>query len=354
LDRNYCKQSFESNLSSNLKSKACTELSRSIQNQKWVGVFVFTFVFVGAVVQAQQATTRHRVCFLSSRSGIEIREDAFRRGLLELGYIEGQNILIEWRFAKGDATRIPALATELSQLKCDVIAAAGTEAATALKKANGTIPIVFAVASDPVGAGLVESLSRPGTNVTGLSLDAPGLNGKRLEILKEAVPRLSRSGVLYHRASPASKVFLAEIEPVARSLNVQLQPHGVETATDIEAAFKSMSKERVDAVVRLPSSFLTSLRKPIVELAAKNRLPAIYDDRIIVEEGGLMSYGPDITDLYRRSASHVDKILRGRSPADLPVEQPTKFEFVINLKAAKQIGLTIPPNVLARADKVIK
>ena len=149
-------------------------------------------------------------------------------------------------------------------------------------------------------------------------------------------------------------MFLAEIEPVARSLNVQLQPHGVETANDIEAAFKSMFKERVEAVVRLPSSFLTSLRKPIVELAAKNRLPAIYDDRIIVEDGGLMSYGPDITDLYRRSASLVDKILRGRSPADLPVEQPVKFEFIINLKAAKQIGLTIPPNVLARTDRVIK
>jgi len=304
--------------------------------------------------RAQQATTMHRVCFLSSRSGIEIREDAFRRGLRELGYIEGKNILIEWRFANGDAARIPALAAELIQVKCDVIAAAGTEAATALKKANRRVPIVFAVASDPVGAGLVESLSRPGTNVTGLSLDAPGLNGKRLEILKEAFPRLSRSGVLYHRASPASKVFLAEIEPVARSLNVQLQPHGVETANDIEAAFKSMSNERVDAVVRLPSSFLMALRKPIVELAAKNRLPAIYDDRIIVEDGGLMSYGPDITDLYRRSASYVDKILRGRSAADLPVEQPVKFEFVISLKAAKQIGLMIPPNVLARADKVIK
>jgi putative ABC transport system substrate-binding protein len=321
----------------------------------------FTVLIFGVLIlalcsfaQAQQARTMHRVCFLSSRSGIEIRENAFRQGLRELGYIEGKNMLIEWRFAKGDAARIPSLATELSHLKCDVIAAAGTEAATALKKANGTIPIVFAVASDPVGAGLVESLSRPGANVTGLSLDAPGLNGKRLEILKEVFPRLSRSGVLYHRASPASKVFLAEIEPVARSLSVHLQPHGVETANDIEATFKSMSKERVDAVVRLPSSFLTSLRKPIVELAAKNRLPAIYDDRIIVEDGGLMSYGPDITDLYRRSASLVDKILRGRSPADLPVEQPVKFEFIINLKAAKQIGLTIPPNVLARADRVIK
>jgi putative ABC transport system substrate-binding protein len=304
--------------------------------------------------QAQQLVKMQRVCFLSSRAGIEVREDAFKQGLHELGYYEGKNISLEWRFAKGDASQIPALASELIQAKCDVLVAAGTEATKELKSATTTIPVVFTVASDPVGAGLVASLSRPGSNVTGLSLDAPGLNGKRIEILKEAFPRLSRIGVLYHRASPASKVFLTEIEPAARALKVQLKAHGVETANEIDAAFKTMSKERVDGLVGLPSVFLTSLRKQTVELAAKHRLPAIYDDRIIVEDGGLMSYGPDITDLYRRSATFVHKILKGAKPGALPVEQPTKFEFVINLKSAKQISLTIPPNVLARADRVIR
>jgi len=327
-------------------------------NSKRVQLFVLA---LGAMLSAfcvpalaQQSAKVHRVCFLSSRASIEVREEAFRQGLRELGYTEGKNVVLEWRFAKGDASRMPTLAAELTQAKCDVIVAAGTEATTALKRATATIPVVFTVASDPVGAGLVASLSRPGGNITGLSLDAPGLNGKRLEILKETFPSLARSGVLYHRASPASKVFLAEIEPVARSLKVLLQPHGVETVNEIEAAFEAMAKERADGLVRLPSGLLTAMRKPTVELAAKHRLPAIYDDRIIVEDGGLMSYGPEITDLYRRSAAHVDKILKGKSPADLPVEQPTKFEFVINLKAAKQIGLTIPPNVLARADRVIK
>jgi len=200
----------------------------------------------------------------------------------------------------------------------------------------------------------VESLSRPGANITGLSLDVPGLGGKRLEILKESVSRLTRSAVLFHRASPAAKLFLAEIEDGARLLKVQIQPFGVETEREIGDAFKAMSKEHADGLVKLPSGLLISLRKPIIDLTAKNRLPAIYEDKIIVEDGGLMSYGPDITDLYRRAALLVDKILKGRNPAELPVEQPTKFEFSINLKAAKQIGLTIPPNLLARADKVIK
>jgi putative tryptophan/tyrosine transport system substrate-binding protein len=312
-------------------------------------LFAFNSDWVSA-----QAVKMHRVCFLSGRAGIEIREEAFRRGLREAGYVEGKNLLLEWRFADGDAGRFPVLARALVESKCDVIVAAGTEAAKSFKNANVAVPIVFAVASDPVGAGLVSSLPQPGGNITGMSLDAPGLNGKRLEILKEIFPRLSRTGVLYHRASPASKVFLAEIEPVAHSLNVQLQPHGVETAKEIETAFQSMGKEHVDSLLRLPSSLLFLLRRTTIELAAKNRLPTIYDDRIIVEDGGLMSYGPNITDLYRRSAILVDKIFKGRSPAELPVEQPTKFEFVINLKTAKQMGLTIPPNVLARADRVIK
>jgi len=314
-------------------------------------------LFCGAIVApvwAQQPTKLPRVCFLSSRPRIETREEAFRQGLRELGYIEGKNLYLEWRFANGDASRIPALSRELIQANCGVLVAGGTEATKGLKSANTTIPLVFTVASDPVGAGLVSSLSHPGGNVSGLSLDAPGLNGKRLELLKEVVPGLSRSGVLYHRASPASKAFLSEIEAAARTLKVQLKPHGVETASEITEAFEVMSKEHVDGLVRLPTSFLMVLRKPINDLSVKYRLPTIYDDRVIVEDGGLLSYGPDITDLYRRSASYVDRILKGAKPADLPVEQPTKFELVINLKIAKQIGLNIPPNVLARADKVIR
>ena len=280
-------------------------------------LWAMLFVLYGSAL-AQQPTKVHRVCFLSSRSGIEVREEAFRQGLRELGYIEGKNIAVEWRFAKGNADRFPGFAAELIQVKCDVIVAGGTEATKALKNAPGAIPVVFTVASDPVGAGLVESLSRPGANITGLSLDAPGLGGKRLEILKESVSRLTRSAVLFHRASPAAKLFVAEIEEGARLFKVQIQPFGVETEREIGDAFKAMSKEHADGLVKLPSGLLISLRKPIIDLTAKNRLPAIYEDKIIVEDGGLMSYGPDITDLYRRAALLVDKILKAETPLNFP------------------------------------
>jgi ABC-type uncharacterized transport system substrate-binding protein len=304
--------------------------------------------------EAQQPTKVPRIGFISVRSGIESREEAFRQGLRELGYVEGENIAIEWRFAKGNADRLPDLATELIRLKVDVIAVGGGDAALPAKNATGRIPIVFTSANDPVGIGLVATLAHPGGNVTGLSIDAPGLGGKRLEILKESFPKLSRIAVLYLRASPSWKVIMAETEQVARLLKVRLEPVGVENPNELENAFSAIVRERAEALVKLPSAPLTTYRKRIVELAAKNRLPAIYEDRIIAEDGGLMSYGTDITDLYRRSAVYVDKILKGAKPGDLPVEQPTKFELVINLKAAKQIGLTIPPNVLARADRVIK
>jgi ABC-type uncharacterized transport system substrate-binding protein len=304
--------------------------------------------------EAQQPTKVPRIGFISVRSGIESREEAFRQGLRELGYVEGENIAIEWRFAKGNADRLPDLATELIRLKVDVIAVGGGDAALPAKNATGRIPIVFTSANDPVGIGLVATLAHPGGNVTGLSIDAPGLGGKRLEILKESFPKLSRIAVLYLRASPSWKVIMAETEQVARLLKVRLEPVGVENPNELENAFSAIVRERAEALVKLPSAPLTTYRKRIVELAAKNRLPAIYEDRIIAEDGGLMSYGTDITDLYRRSAVYVDKILKGAKPGDLPVEQPTKFELVINLKAAKQIGLTIPPNVLARADKVIR
>ena len=305
-------------------------------------------------VEAQQAKKIPRIGFLSVRPGIESREEAFRQGLRELGYIEGQNAVIEWRFAKGKVDRFPEFAAELVRLKVDVIVVGGGSAAVPAKNATRTIPIVFTSTSDPVGSGLVASLARPAENVTGLSIDAAGLNGKRLELLKESFPRLSRVAALYDLGSLFWKQNIAEVEQAAHLLKVKLQPVGVDRSDELENAFFAMIKERAEGLVKLPSAVLTSYRKPIVELAAKNRMPAVYEDRIIAEDGGLMSYGTDISDLYHRAATYVDKILKGAKPADLPVEQPTKFEFVINLKTAKQIGLTIPPNVLARADKVIR
>jgi putative tryptophan/tyrosine transport system substrate-binding protein len=318
----------------------------------WLLVTFFLMTVPSA--EAQQQKKIARIGFLTVRTGVESREEAFRQGLRELGYTEGQNIVIEWRFAKGKAERLPELAADLVHEKLELIVCAGTEATQAAKNATVTIPIVTTGATDPVGSKLVASLSHPGGNLTGLSLDAPGLGGKRLEILKESFPRLSRVAVLYLGASASSKVILAETEQAARLLKVRLQPVSVESSNDLESAFSVMTKTHAEGLVKLPSGLLTSFRKQIVTLAAKNRLPAIYEDGIISEDGGLMSYGPDITDLYRRAATYVDKILKGAKPADLPVEQPTKFEFIINLKTAKQIGLTIPPNVLVRADKVIK
>jgi len=304
--------------------------------------------------EAQQAKKISTIGFLSTRGAVEAREEAFRLALRELGYLEGQDLVIAWRFANGRADRLAGLAAELEKLKVDVIVTAGTEATRAAKNVTETIPIVFTTVSDPVGSGYIASLSRPSGNLTGLSLDAPGLGGKRLEILKESFSKISRVAVLYGRSSPSSKIIMAETKQAAQSLKIQLQLVGVETAQELNSAFKSKSMEYAEALLKLPSALLTSFRKQIVQLVAARRLPAMYEDRIIAEDGGLMSYGPDITDLYRRSAGIVDKILKGAKPAGLPVEQPTKFELVINLKAAKQIGLTIPPNILARADRVIK
>jgi ABC-type uncharacterized transport system substrate-binding protein len=308
---------------------------------------------LGFPVQAQQANKIAHIGFLSGRTGDE-REEAFRQGLRTLGYIEGRNIVIDWRFAKGNADRLPELAAELIHLKLDLIVSGGNEATEAVKKVTGTIPIVTSGSTNPVGSGFVESLSHPGGNVTGLSLDAPGLSGKRLELLKESFPLITRVAVLYYPGTPSVKVTMPETEQAAAQLKVQLQRVGVEAPNELEEAFAAMSKGHAQALIKLPSAVLTSYRKPIVELAAKSRLPAMYEDRIIAEEGGLMSYGSDISDVYRRAATYVDKILKGAKPADLPVEQPTKFELVINLKTAKQIGVTIPQTVLYRADKVIK
>jgi putative ABC transport system substrate-binding protein len=279
--------------------------------------------------------------------------DVFRKGLRDIGYIEGKNISVEYRYANGKTKRLTELAAELVHLKVDCIVTAGGQPTEAAQRATKMIPIVMAVSGDPVTAGFVSSLARPGANITGLTIISPQLSGKRLELLTEVVPRLSRVGVL--RSPKAHGQAWKEIEPAARSLGLTLQPLDVETPDDLKKAFALAQKSRVEALLTLPYAlFNRDYRRLIVKLAAGIRLPAIYGGAEFVEVGGLMSYSPEISDNFRRTAVYVDKILKGAKPADLPVEQPTKFELVINLKTAKHIGLTVPPNVLARADRVIK
>jgi ABC-type uncharacterized transport system substrate-binding protein len=306
--------------------------------------------------EAQQPTKIPRIGFLSATpaSAVADRIKAFRAGLRDLGYIERQNIIIEWRFAEGKPDLLRALAAELVRLKVDVIVTAGSASTRPAKEATVTTPIVMGFDNDPVGSGFVASLARPGGNITGLSILSPEISGKQLELLKEIVPTLSRVAVLGTSNEPGNAQGLRETELAAKAFGVQVQYLEVRDTKDIETAFRAANKGRADAVLLLPSAILLSQRTQLAELAAKSRLPATYSRREYVEDGGLMTYGPSINDLFRRAAIYVDKILKGAKPADLPVEQPMKFEFVINLKTAKQIGLTIPPNVLARADRVIK
>ena len=280
--------------------------------------------------------------------------EVFRRSLRELGYVEGKSIVYETRSTEGKLDQFPVFADELVRLKVDVLVASSTAEAVAFKSATRTIPIVFVVSSDPVADGLVDSLARPGGNITGVTTIASALAGKRLELLKETVPKLHRVAVLWNPRDPASSQQWKESQLAARDLGLQLHSMEVSNADKYENAFKEATKAGSNALAEMATSVASANRKQIADLAAKYRLPAIFDRRDFVESGGLMSYGPDRAESYRRAAVMVDKILKGRKPADLPVEQPTKFEFIINLKAAKQIGLTIPPNVLARADKVIR
>jgi putative tryptophan/tyrosine transport system substrate-binding protein len=280
--------------------------------------------------------------------------EAFRQGLRELGYVEGQNITLVFPSGEVKPERLPHLAAELVNLKVDVIVAAATVAVQAAKEATKTIPIVMPIAADPVGTGLVASLARPGGNVTGLTTIASDLSGKRLELLKEVVPRLSRVAVLSNPISANVPPQMRETEVTARALAVQLQRLEVRGPDDFDRVFQAATKEQAGALITLDDAFVFTQRTRIVNLAAKNRLPAIYGFREFVDAGGLMSYAANLSDMYRRTATYVDKILKGAKPADLPVEQPMKFEFIINLKAAKQIALTIPPNVLVRADTVIR
>ncbi len=313
------------------------------------------FALCGSV-HAQQPTKIPRIRFLSatSLSVISARIEALRQGLRELGYVEGKNIIIEWRSAEGKLDRVPALAVEVVSSKVDVIVTGGGTDTRAAKEATNTIPIVMAQDSDPVESGFVASLARPGGNITGLSTLAPEVSGKRLELLKEIIPKLSRVAVLGISTRPGNAQSLKEVELAAGAFKVQVQYLDVLDVKEIETAFRAATKARAEAVLVLQSPFFNSQRKQIIDIAIKSRLPAIYPQTDYTEAGGLMYYGANTPDLFRRAATYVDKILKGAKPADLPIEQPKKFELIINLKAAKQIGLTIPPNVLVRADRVIK
>ena len=311
------------------------------------------------VAEAQQAAKTARIGYMGfNLTERGPRREAFRQGLRDLGYIEGRNLVIEYRDAEGKIERYPVLAAELVALKVDVIVTAGgTLGALAAKRVTTTTPIVFTAVGNPVSDGLVATLARPGGNVTGLALVSSELVGKSLELLKQAVPGLSRAAFLRHPdAVPesAKQDTLKGAETVARQLGIRLLVVEARGPTDFERAFSEMTRARVGALTVLGTPVYDSERRRLVELAARNRLPAVYSFREFVDAGGLMSYGPDVADLNRRAATYVDKILKGAKPADLPVEQPTKFELVINLKTAKALGLTIPPSLLARADQVIE
>ena len=340
--------------SDNLKSKS----GPADQNLKWVGFLAILLLLVGCVetADAQQPKKVARICYLgNSDSGpAAIYLKTFRERAREIGYIDGQNLTIESRYWEGKIERLPSLAAEVVRLNCDVILTTGTEAAEAAKNATKTIPVVMAFAADAVRRGIVADLAHPGGNITGLTDMSAELYGKRLELLKETVPKLSRVAVLWSPTNPNAADELKEVETVARFLRVEVQSLAVKGPDDFEGAFQAATKKRAQALMVGGGGFLNAHNKRIVELAAKNRLPAMYPAVPYVEAGGLMVYGEDRAEMFRRAAEIVDKVLKGTKPADIPVERPKKFDFVINLKAAKQIGLTVPPEVLARASRIIR
>ena len=305
---------------------------------------------------AQPAGKVPRIGILNpaSPSTVSLFHDRLREGLRDLGYVDGQNIVIEYRWAEGKNDRLPDLAAELVRLKVDLIVADGTPGALAAKRATSTIPIVMTSAGDPIGSGLVASLARPGGNITGLSFFGPELDGKRLEVLKEVVPKLARVAVLRNPDNPASAFQVREARTAARVLRMQVQVLGVRSPDDLDSAFAAMTREHADALLVLADWSFELHRTQLVKLAAKSRLPTMFGSRGYAEAGGLMAYGPNPADMFRRAATYIDKILKGANPADLPVEQPTKFELVVNLKTAKALGLKIPQSVLVRADEVIR
>jgi len=342
--------------SDNRNAAPRTKSQKRPRRPKWEGILavVVALTLCGAVAQAQQPARISRIGILitSSASSQSARVETFRQRLRELGHVEGKNIFIEIRYADGKRERLSDLAADLVQLKVDVIVSAGGTATLAAKKSSATIPIVFPFAADPVGTGVVSSLARPGGNITGLSLMAPDLDGKRLELLKDASPKIARVAFLWELGGLRGNLALTEMEAAAKVVGVKLQSFEVRNLDDIERAFTRAKRDGAQALITTPNPVINAQQRQVLEFAAKNRLPAMYPTSEFV--GGLMSYGPSYTDSWRRAADFVDKILKGAKPADLPVEQPTKFEFLVNLKSAKQIGVTVPPNVLARADRVIR
>jgi len=314
----------------------------------WVAALLFA---LGSSAQAQSKIPRVGILFIGGRNQPHLED--FKQGLRELGYSEGKNIILEYRYAEGKYDRLPGLAQEFVREKVDIIVTTSTYSALIAHKETHTIPIVMTSGS-PIERGLAESLAKPGGNVTGLSVLIPELSGKRVELLKESFPKITRVATLWSPGSNEAVLGLKETEQAAHALSIPLHLVKVEARDDIEKAFAALPKANVNALLVVLSPQVTFYSKTIVDLALKQRLPGMYPTRQFAEEGGVVAYGPLIGDLYRRAATYVDKILKGAKPADLPVEQPTKFEFVVNLKTAKQIGLTIPPNVLARADRVIK
>jgi len=330
-----------------------------IRRSKSREIFCLTlglFLALCLSAQAQQPNKVPRIAYLTVAplSANVARVEAFGQGLRELGYVDGKNIVVEWRSGEGKLNSESELVAEAVRLKVDVIVTSGPTMTRAAKEATATIPIVMTFDSDPIGSGFIASLARPGGNITGLSALSPELSGKQLELLKEIIPKLSRVAILGNSKEPANPKTLKEIESSAAAFGIRVQPLDVLTPSDIETAFHTATKARSDALVVLASFVLNDHRVRVAHLALKNRLPAIYFRQEFVAAGGLMSYGTSFADLSRRAATYVDKIIKGAKPADLPVEQPTKFELVVNLKAAKQIDLTVPPNVLARADRVIR
>jgi ABC-type uncharacterized transport system substrate-binding protein len=311
---------------------------------------------VAVIAEAQQPKKVPRIGLLigSSASSNAASIEALQQGLRQLGYVEGQNVFVEYRYTRGNADEYPKLAAELVSLKVDLIVVGGGSSLARAVKETTKIPIVITGGSDPVGAGLVASLARPGGNLTGLTGITAELAGKRLELLKETLPRLTRVGVLWNPTDQGSAQGLKEIEIAAPTLGLEIQSLQVRSPSNFESAFKAAITGQARALQVLQSGLINTHRNRIVEFATKSLLPTMFAVAADVEAGGLMSYGPNAPDLFRRAATYVDKILKGAKPADLPVEQPKKFEFIVNLKAAKQIGLTIPPNVLVRADKVIR
>jgi ABC-type uncharacterized transport system substrate-binding protein len=330
-----------------------------MERRRFIEVIAGGLLAAPLAAEAQQAAKVARIGYLANHVASSPHlPEAFRQGLRDLGYVEGRNLVIEYRDATGKHERLPALAAELVALNVDVIVAANTPGALAAKRATSTLPIAFAAVGDPVTSGLVSSFARPGGNVTGTSGGTPELVGKCLEQLKQAVPGVSRVAVLWQPGAfvgeRTERDMLKRAEVAARALGLRAQFVEARDSADLDRAFSEVTKARADGLTVLTSAMFISQRRRVVDLAAQNRLPAVYAWREFIDAGGLMSYGPDLADLFRRVATYVDKILKGAKPADLPVEQPTKFELVINLKTAKALGLTIPQSLLVRADEIIQ